>query len=147
MNIKVMSKEKLIKEIQSYTKDICVISIQDPNDFIKFQTKATVLYLKFHDVENVRDGMKPMSNDDGKVIANFVLRNEDCKIFIVSCEAGVSRSSGTAGAILKFFTGDDSRFFKSPYYPNMNCYRLVYNNLIQIRYERDYKNGINSETN
>ena len=45
---------------------------------------------------------------------------------IVHCGAGISRSSGLAAALLKYFTGDDSQIFDNPKYtPNMTVYRTV----------------------
>lgn len=51
---------------------------------------------------------------------------------IVHCDAGISRSSGVAAAILKAYTGDDSQIFNNPrYMPNMRCYRFVLNELMK----------------
>jgi len=45
---------------------------------------------------------------------------------IVHCEAGISRSSGVAAAIMKYLTGDDMEIFgNGRYTPNMTCYRMV----------------------
>ena len=66
-----------------------------------------------------------MSSDEAKAIVDFVERNKD-KYIIVHCDAGISRSSAVAAAILKYYTGDDSRIFDSRRYsPNMWCYRKV----------------------
>lgn len=52
--------------------------------------------------------------------------------FIVHCDAGISRSSGVAAAILKAKTGDDSQIFNNPKYrPNMRCYRIVLDEFMQ----------------
>lgn len=51
---------------------------------------------------------------------------------IVHCDAGISRSSGIAAAILKAYTGDDSQIFNSPrYVPNMRCYRVLLEELMK----------------
>ena len=51
---------------------------------------------------------------------------------IVHCDAGISRSSGVAAAILKAKTGDDSQIFNNPKYrPNMRCYRIVLDEFMQ----------------
>ena len=56
----------------------------------------------------------------------------DGSYVIVHCDAGISRSSGVAAAILKAKTGDDSQIFNSPKYrPNMRCYRIILDELMQ----------------
>lgn len=140
IKIKVASKENLLHLIvsDSVDKNNCIISIQDPKNFIKFNTKIKILYLKFHDVEEDAHGYKTISKNDANAIANFVLQNKD-KNFIISCEAGISRSSGVAGAISKFINDDDTLFFKYPFLPNMRCYRYVYAAL--LRNQSRYYNG------
>lgn len=72
-----------------------------------------------------------MSDEDGAKIKEFVERHKDVDI-IVHCDAGISRSSGIAAAILKYLTGDDSAIFDDPkYYPNMLCYRKTLNALME----------------
>ena len=129
--ILVVSKSKLLQFVELLSEDKCVISIQDPKSFIRFKTKAKILYLKFHDVE---EGSQAISENDATAIANFVIRNKN-KDFIVSCEAGISRSSGVAGAISKHLYDNDEEFFKPPYNPNILCYRYVYNALMMIKGE------------
>lgn len=66
-------------------------------------------------------------------IARFCLMAQANNInkIIVHCGAGVSRSAGVAGAILKYFNNDDAPIFNNPkYYPNMLCYRMVLEQLM-----------------
>ena len=61
--------------------------------------------------------------DDAKKIVEFLKKYPNTDI-IVHCDAGISRSSGVAAAIMKWATGDDSPIFKSyRYCPNTWCYR------------------------
>lgn len=72
-----------------------------------------------------------MSDEDGAEIKEFVEQYRDIDI-IVHCDAGISRSSGVAAAILKYLTGDDSAIFDDPRYsPNMLCYRKTLSALME----------------
>ena len=84
-----------------------------------------ILVLWFDDVE----GVGGMTGDDAKKVHWFVERHRHLPI-IVQCDAGVSRSAGVAGALMKHYNGDDSEIFDNPKYrPNMRCYRMVLNEL------------------
>ena len=84
-----------------------------------------ILVLWFDDV----DGDGGMTKDDAVRIHRFVERHKDVN-FIVQCDAGVSRSAGVAGALMKHYNGDDGEIFNDPKYrPNMRCYRMVLNEL------------------
>ncbi|MEE0874790.1 MAG: hypothetical protein UIH27_15155 [Ruminococcus sp.] len=67
-----------------------------------------------------------MSDEDAEKIANFVERNKQ-DLIIVHCDAGISRSSAVAAAILLHYTGDDSAIFDNEraYSPNMWVYFKV----------------------
>jgi len=66
-----------------------------------------------------------MSDEQAKQIVDFVEKYSNYLI-IVHCDAGISRSSAVAAAILKHYTGDDSQIFDSRWYaPNMWCYYKV----------------------
>jgi predicted protein tyrosine phosphatase len=66
-----------------------------------------------------------MSDEDAKKIVAFVKKYKDKRI-LVHCDAGISRSSAVAAAILKHYTGDDSMIFDSRWYnPNRWVYRKV----------------------
>lgn len=67
-----------------------------------------------------------MSDADAEKIANFVERNTQ-NLIIVHCDAGISRSSAVAVAILLHYTGDDSAIFDNEraYSPNMWVYFMV----------------------
>ena len=84
-----------------------------------------ILVLWFDDV----DGDGGMTDDDAKKIHQFVERYKH-RDFIIQCDAGVSRSAGVAGALMKYYNGDDSEIFDNPKYrPNMRCYRTMLNEL------------------
>lgn len=123
-------------DIQS--QSVVVISIHDvnmPNARIRVgKCLRDVLFLGFDDVGgSFFHGTTPMSAEQAKQVAEFVLKWKD-KVdgILVNCEAGISRSSGTCAAIMKYLTGDDSRIFESSMFcPNMTCYRLVLDALMK----------------
>lgn len=91
---------------------------------------SAVIRLVFDDVDGGKDCM---TAEDAQKIARFVKLHEDKKI-IVHCDAGVSRSAGIAAAIMKYYNCDDTPIFDSPRYcPNMLCYRLTLNALMEER--------------
>lgn len=86
--------------------------------------KCVVLEEQFDDVDTKRNDLIPMSAEDAARVVNFVNANKGKPIF-VHCDAGQSRSAGVAAAISKFMSGEDDRFFRGIYTPNMNCYSKV----------------------
>lgn len=97
------------------------------------------LRLKFNDCEIDTQYETSMSASQGEQVAKFVHDNEDwADLIIVQCEAGVSRSAGVCAAIMKYVTGDDMQIFGSPRYsPNMNCYRMTLNALMETECSED----------
>ncbi len=96
-----------------------------------------VLHLQFNDTDKIDDYSGAMEEKDAELIADFIskhISNNKLMVdkLIVHCTAGQSRSAGVAAAILKVYTGDDSQIFNNKKYtPNMLCYRLVLNKLVE----------------
>ena len=66
-----------------------------------------------------------MQEEDAVRIRDLLTQYPDCDV-IVHCDAGMSRSAGTAAAIVEASGGDPASIFRSPYYdPNLHCYQLV----------------------
>ena len=134
MQIKVMDRVSARK--YSFNPNIfktAMISIYSHNwtpNTIKINENgvAKVLFLKFDDTETENYGM---TKKDAKNVAKFIKEiGEEHDILIVHCDAGISRSSGVAAAIMKYLYNDDTPIFNNPLYqPNMRCYRLVLNAL------------------
>ena len=112
-----------------------VISITDPDqpkaNIVNSPGLIDILRLSFYDVEDdtIFNGKfyRAMSSGQAKRVAEFVNKIEnDIDFILVHCEAGISRSAGTAAAISLANIGNDIEFFSSgKYAPNMNCYKLV----------------------
>lgn len=130
MNVVVMSRKKAEEySAGEHWRKSIMISITDPGSNPS-RTKKTeknglfsILRLSFEDNDS-DDGME---DADAEKVCRFVNDNKDnAELLIVHCEAGISRSAGTAAAILKAIKGSDSQIFDDPYYhPNMRCYRKV----------------------
>ncbi len=79
--------------------DVSLISITDPDrpdlDVDKTLFK-NVLEIKFWDLEEDYCQYKTITPDQGATIRKFINEND---IFLVHCEAGISRSAGVAKAI------------------------------------------------
>lgn len=91
-----------------------------------------ILKLKFDDTDKLDEFNFGMSDIHAMEVCSFVskYKNEVDRI-IVHCGAGQSRSAGVAAAILKHLYNDDSQIFNNKRYtPNMRCYRLVLEKLI-----------------
>lgn len=139
MNIIVMNRlsaSQYSKE-EHINKSI-IISITDPKSEENYFDSSVsngikdILRVSFEDVDIPNPNA--ISGETAKEIARFVAANiNDIDDVIVHCEAGMSRSAGCAAAILKFFTGDDSKIFDNSYYrPNRTVYRKVINAFLDM---------------
>lgn len=141
MNVTVMSRRDAVRYCyQPHDRNAVMISISDP--CMDYETAPfasphnrvrSILRLSFHDADRPGldvygrrvDESDLMTQEDAASIRDFLKANTDVDV-IVHCDAGISRSSGVAAAILKFFNGTDEQIFKSGRYcPNMWCYRRV----------------------
>lgn len=79
----------------------------------------------FTDFDRAHRGVKRMTKDDAKVIAEFALDHYgQVPLMVIHCEAGISRSPAIAAAIAKFETGNDDDWFRR-YLPNRWVYRQM----------------------
>lgn len=147
LNVKVMSRDDAIKYCQcQHDTPTVMISISDP--YIQYfeypfcDDRNKVLAIQrvyFMDADKPGKDVYGRSVEESDLITDgdaFLIKRLLKKFpdtdIIVHCDAGISRSSGVAAAILKTYTGDDSQIFDSPRYrPNMRCYRLVLNELMR----------------
>ena len=69
------------------------------------------------------------TDDQADQIVDFVenMRGK-IEVLLCHCEAGISRSSGMAAAIMRILTGSDDEVFNNPkYIPNRFVYRKILN--------------------
>lgn len=140
MEFNVFSRSRAKKESYKLDKPTIIISITDPdkdiNVFAKNPNLVSVCRVSFDDTEPdvLLKGEVLMTAKDASKIKDFIMAYKDTvEQIIVHCEAGISRSAGTCAAIMKYMTGDDSQIFNSRRFcPNMHCYRLTLNALMDI---------------
>jgi predicted protein tyrosine phosphatase len=117
------------KIIEQNRYDANIISITSQPICADIKNRGPTLYLHFEDFDTELPGwsIQPIQKEDAKKIATFVIANEhNGKNFIIQCDAGVSRSAGVAAALMEYFNGDASPIFDNlQYCPNMRCYRMV----------------------
>lgn len=124
------------KIIEQNQYDANIISITSNTTNANISNFGSTLFLHFEDFDVDLPGwsIQPIQKSDAKAIVDFVMANKhNGKHFIVQCDAGVSRSAGVAAALMKYFNGDDSPIFdNSQYCPNMRCYRMVLEALMEV---------------
>lgn len=121
--VTVLSREKMTEMAMCLPKRSCVISINTPGAE-HLPIPAKTLYLDFPDTESDAG----MTESDAVKVAAFVEQNvEDGNNHIyVHCDQGVSRSAGTAAAILRAYGQDESQILDcNEYCINGRCYEFV----------------------
>lgn len=139
MKIFVMNRKEAIEFCKHpHLAQSAMISIGTPHEDYKEEPFCSIpnnvvgiCCVNFFDLDNtypIKEGL--MKYKDAKKIAEFVSQNRN-KIIIVHCDAGQSRSAGVAAAISRYYNNYDSEYFDNPRYtPNMFCYRLMMNAMI-----------------
>lgn len=76
---------------------------------------------------NAKNQLTCFSERNASDILDFVEKNKKAmELLIVACEAGISRSAGTAAALGKIYLGNDDFIFDSELYrPNIYIYRTI----------------------
>ena len=71
------------------------------------------------------DPVAPMTMENARRLARFVMRNWERGDIVVHCKFGVSRSAGVATGILDALLLDATPYESDPYEPNPHIRRLV----------------------
>lgn len=123
------TSQKLRKfyDIGSYV----MISITDPESSLAkvdaVQDCVDILRLQFHDVDRDMNNpvIKMFQPSQAKEILQFVSKwSDSVGLFVVHCEAGISRSAGVAAALTKCCGDNDSEFFQR-FHPNRYVYSMI----------------------
>jgi predicted protein tyrosine phosphatase len=136
-----------------------IISItENSEEFAKIPKRKNckgILQLKFSDVEedigqDIIDKYKLtlFNENHARQILNFVFENEnDVKMIVCQCDAGISRSSATAKALDKILNSNakteyhfcllDSKFDILPFFPNNLVYRTLIREYVKILEEKN----------
>lgn len=110
--IAVVGREELQSVINIYhnvISNVSLISITDPDrKNIPYDISCNfknVLEISFWDIEEDFCEYVAITDEQGSVIKDFINKND---LFLVHCEAGISRSAGVAKAIecIKWFNSD-----------------------------------------
>ncbi len=112
----------LVKQ-NRFTKDVLTLGFDDLD---RQPSTATLLAL---------GGRAVLFNEEyAREILRFVNKWKDqIDLITCHCDAGISRSSGTAAALSRILNGMDEPFFKPPYVPN----RLVYRTILQTQFDEN----------
>lgn len=104
---------------------ICIRSVDEK---IKHpECNNPVLHLAFHDLgenapENYRDGL--FTEQQAKIILEFIRNVPDEYLIVVNCEAGVSRSPAVVLAFRKFYGGDTEEVYTKAH-PNIHVSSIM----------------------
>ena len=123
----VCSDDKADKVMIDLYKKYNLAKYNDEFNIIKFS------FYNFDDIEAPIDGLCEFRNEDAVRMAKFIKKNfNKVDKFIVTCDAGYSRSAGIGAAISKYFYNNDMEYFNSngKYCPNMLCYKKLLNELV-----------------
>ena len=103
--------------------DVLTVNFDDVNpNYLKEQG-----YENWYKEEKEKGKIVPFDKPLGNYIKAFVdkiNKNEDIKVLIIHCAAGVSRSPAVAAAISKYLFGNDGDFFETQL-PNKYVYDIM----------------------
>ena len=141
MIVKCMARKILEKNINNFDVPTIIISIRSIGDkppkklFLHSNPQVKdFITLAFDDVTAYCQGYYPITEQQARKIAKFVMRYKDSvEQIVVHCDAGISRSAGVAAAIAKYLNLNNDRFFKEPYDPNKTCYDMVLSSLNKLK--------------
>lgn len=123
ITVNVLSRPKMVEMAAHLPKRSCVISINTPGTEHLY-ISAPTLYLDFADAEDETG----MAMADADKVVEFLKRQVgkgNYRIY-VHCDQGISRSAGTAAAILKAYGKDEGQILDcSDYCINTRCYEFT----------------------
>lgn len=121
--VTVLSRPKMAEMAAHLPKHSCVISINTPGAEHLY-ISAPTLYLNFADAEDETG----MTMTDADKVVDFLKRQVEkgnYRIY-VHCDQGISRSAGTAAAILRAYGKDEGQILDcSDYCINTRCYEFT----------------------
>lgn len=114
----IQSLDMEFNNLREFSKDLCFISLSDPNKyFIKTNDYfKDELKLKFWDVEEEIGNYAPIHLIQAKQIYDFIIKNKHSE-FLINCEAGVSRSAGV-GLAIEYLLRDFELYPKWEHFPS-----------------------------
>ncbi len=125
----------LAREFQC-EKPWSAISVATYKDFAHIDGKyrISLLQLAFPDMDLPRKGWDPFSCEQAREVFDFTEKYWNIsEVFMIHCEAGISRSAAIAAALHKVYIGGDNNKYWKIYRPNA----LVYSTLLKVAVERN----------
>ena len=128
-----------MEEFTERSDTYVVISIQDTHTggfgfvFAKNRFCQDVLTLYFDDIVRNVEGATLFSEEQAKMIIDFIQENNAADALLVHCYGGESRSRAVAAFAAKMIGSDNAKFFKIGR-PN----EYVYNTLVRV-WEEQYR--------
>lgn len=112
------SYEKQYNYIKEFPKDLCFITISDPNrkNINHNNHFKDTLKLKFWDLEEDFNNYKILAEVQAKTIYDFIIKNRDSE-FLINCEAGISRSAAV-GLAIEYLLRDKNLYPKWEHFPS-----------------------------
>lgn len=142
--------KELIRTDKLDKENLVLITIGEPGNKIdsKLSLEETkdfkdVLMIEFWDIEEDFGDYKIITNEQGKIIQDFIIKNIDNR-FIINCQAGKSRSAAVGRAIecIKFFgIGDEAKYnYKTSFNSEIDAHSRYCPNLTVFdKIVKDYK--------
>ena len=131
MNKIIVKSRRETELMPAYSVSWAAISITDtdaPDARMPTRNRVGLLRLKFDDITVPMQDWTAFGTEDARRILEFAASVWDkADILLVHCEAGISRSAGTAAAPSPIYFGDDAKFFLPPYRPNTLVYNTILN--------------------
>lgn len=135
-------------------ENLVLISIGEPGEGYKHSILTQdeikgfkdVLQLEFWDIEEDFGNYKIITDEQAKIIQDFIIKNKDER-FIINCKAGKSRSAAIGRAIecIKFFgIGDEAKYnYKTCFNSEIQAhYRYTPNLTVFDKIVKDYNESI-----
>jgi len=107
----------MVESIEVFSKKVFVISITSPINVggrpAKIEGK-NIHRFEFQDIQEellLEDRhmiIRPMEKEIGDMIVDAVIQNKEKPVWVIHCEAGISRSPAVALALCRFFTFENT---------------------------------------
>jgi predicted protein tyrosine phosphatase len=136
--ISVMSRHSISHYIgdKKYILISFYASDTDPAYILPDNNRIDTLFIKCDDIANKMEHWKCFDEEQAEQILHFVFRNlSKVDRIICQCDAGISRSSGTAAILGKILFNDDKFIYQnSRYFPN----GLIYKTILEMAINKGY---------
>lgn len=124
--------ERVAKRIADCAEiPISIISITSPDEFVKFTDNnpniKNIFRMYFYDIDHdLNPNMQPPKQENFDGLKDFVdTQSQICKVLLVQCEEGVSRSAAVGAAANEYLQLQQKIWGQPQYSPNRLVYRMA----------------------